>query len=82
LPYAIIGGMKQEEFVKRTVVFGIGLLAAFISLPKLLGQNVHVTIDATGNGPKIDRNLFGQFAENLGRGLYGKCIVAYQVNRR
>jgi alpha-N-arabinofuranosidase len=29
-----------------------------------------LTIDASKLGAKIDRNLFGQFAENLGHGLY------------
>jgi alpha-L-arabinofuranosidase len=33
-------------------------------------ENVHLSIDASKTGAKIDRNLFGQFAENLGHGLY------------
>lgn len=33
-------------------------------------ENVLLTIDASTVGAKIDRNLFGQFAENLGHGLY------------
>jgi alpha-N-arabinofuranosidase len=33
-------------------------------------QNVHLSIDASKAGAKIDRNIFGQFAENLGHGLY------------
>jgi alpha-N-arabinofuranosidase len=33
-------------------------------------QVAHLSVDATKSGPKIDRNLFGQFAENLGQGLY------------
>ncbi len=28
------------------------------------------TVDASGTGPKIDRHLFGQFAEHLGKGIY------------
>src|SRR5690349_13736093 len=31
---------------------------------------VPVTADLSGPGPKIDRNIFGQFAEHLGRGIY------------
>lgn len=31
---------------------------------------VQLSIDASSPGAKIDRNLFGQFAENLGHGLY------------
>ena len=33
-------------------------------------DDVHLSIDASKAGAKIDRNLFGQFAENLGHGLY------------
>ena len=31
---------------------------------------IHLSVDASKTGPRIDRNLFGQFAENLGHGLY------------
>ncbi|GGB40640.1 alpha-L-arabinofuranosidase [Sphingomonas metalli] len=36
---------------------------------------VSVTIDAAASGPRIDRNIFGQFAENLGTGIYGGVWV-------
>jgi alpha-N-arabinofuranosidase len=36
---------------------------------------VRVTIAADGTGPRIDRNIFGQFAENLGTGIYGGVWV-------
>jgi alpha-N-arabinofuranosidase len=31
---------------------------------------IHLAIDAAGTGPTIDRHIFGQFAEHLGRGIY------------
>lgn len=31
---------------------------------------VRLTVDATKPGAKIDRNIFGQFAEHLGKGIY------------
>lgn len=34
-----------------------------------------VTIRADGNGPKVNRQLFGQFAEHLGAGIYGGIWV-------
>ncbi len=34
------------------------------------GEVVPLILDAGKPGPKIDRNLFGQFAEHLGRGIY------------
>ena len=33
-------------------------------------ERVQVTIDPAKTGAKIDRNLFGQFAEHLGQGIY------------
>ena len=33
-------------------------------------QNVELTIDVSKPGAKIDRNIFGQFAEHLGSGVY------------
>jgi alpha-L-arabinofuranosidase len=34
------------------------------------GDRVELAVDASKPGAKIDRNLFGQFAEHLGRGVY------------
>ncbi|WP_443971604.1 alpha-N-arabinofuranosidase [Sphingobium sp. CR28] len=41
------------------------------------GQNsaVPIAVDATKPGAKIDRNIFGQFAEHLGTGIYGGVWV-------
>src|SRR6187431_2164663 len=36
---------------------------------------IAVRIDAGAPGPKIDRNIFGQFAEHLGTGVYGGVWV-------
>jgi alpha-N-arabinofuranosidase len=36
---------------------------------------ITVKIDAGAPGPKIDRNIFGQFAEHLGTGIYGGVWV-------
>ena len=47
-----------------------GFMAAILSLPVIAAENVHLSIDASRPGARIDRNLFGQFAENLGHGLY------------
>src|SRR5262252_5542660 len=34
------------------------------------GDVVQLIVEAGKPGPRIDRNLFGQFAEHLGRGIY------------
>ncbi len=44
------------------LVFGATFVAS--------AQKVEISIDASRSGAKIDRNLFGQFAEHLGHGIY------------
>jgi alpha-N-arabinofuranosidase len=34
------------------------------------GGQIELAVDASKAGPKIDRNIFGQFAEHLGHGVY------------
>jgi alpha-N-arabinofuranosidase len=34
------------------------------------GQKIVLSVDASKPGTKIDRNIFGQFAEHLGHGIY------------
>jgi alpha-L-arabinofuranosidase len=49
------------------------LLAAWA--PAHGAESIVVTIDATNPGAVINRNLFGQFAEHLGQGIYGGVWV-------
>jgi alpha-N-arabinofuranosidase len=48
----------------------IALLLLVSAVPLMAAENTHLSIDFSKAGAKIDRNLFGQFAENLGHGLY------------
>jgi alpha-N-arabinofuranosidase len=58
----------------RTIFLTCVLLS--LPLPSATAQDkAYLSIDASKSGAKIDRNLFGQFAENLGRGLYGGIWV-------
>ena len=50
------------------VVFTLTVIA--ITAPRLAAQKVDLSIDASKTGAKIDRNIFGQFAEHLGHGIY------------
>lgn len=56
-------------------ILAVSVLLFFPSpVPSMAAENVHLSIDASKPGVKIDRNIFGQFAENLGHGLYeGMC---------
>ena len=52
-------------------------LAISVAASPLLAQPtpIKMSVAADGTGPKIDRNIFGQFAENLGTGIYGGVWV-------
>ncbi len=52
-----------------------GLALLFAMLPVKAADTIHLSVDASKPGAKINRNLFGQFAENLGNGLYGGIWV-------
>ena len=54
----------------RRILFGLGFIVAILTVPVTAQETAHLSIDASKTGAKIDRNLFGQFAENLGHGLY------------
>jgi alpha-N-arabinofuranosidase len=56
------------KLLKRSLLaLGIVALPAF--------AQVTVTVDATRPGPVINKNVYGQFAEHLGSGIYGGMWV-------
>ncbi|MFZ0419506.1 MAG: alpha-L-arabinofuranosidase C-terminal domain-containing protein [Candidatus Sulfotelmatobacter sp.] len=54
----------------RSLLVGLTLIVIAIAAPRLAAQKAELSIDASKPGAKIDRNLFGQFAEHLGHGIY------------
>src|SRR5580765_8507687 len=48
----------------------LSLLAVSLVSPALGTDKVELSIDLSKAGAKIDRNIFGQFAEHLGHGIY------------
>jgi alpha-N-arabinofuranosidase len=53
----------------RSLVLVLALIAA-AALPAAAADTVTLSVGVAKAGPKIDRNLFGQFAEHLGTGIY------------
>src|SRR6201984_1233422 len=53
-----------------SILIGFTLAVMCITAPRLATQKLELSIDASKTGPKIDRNIFGQFAEHLGHGVY------------
>jgi alpha-N-arabinofuranosidase len=54
----------------RSLLVAFTLIVVAITAPMMAAQKVELSIDASKTGAKIDRNIFGQFAEHLGHGIY------------
>src|SRR5215469_8296477 len=54
----------------RAITFAFILCAANAGVPMAAAQKVQLGIDVSKSGARIDRNIFGQFAEHLGHGVY------------
>jgi alpha-L-arabinofuranosidase len=61
-----------SSIVKLALCLGVASLSSAAA-----AQNapVRLTVQADRPGPKYDRNIFGQFAEHLGTGIYGGVWV-------
>jgi alpha-N-arabinofuranosidase len=46
------------------------LLIVAMAVPMAAAQKIQLSVDVSKPGAKVDRNLFGQFAEHLGYGIY------------
>jgi alpha-N-arabinofuranosidase len=51
-----------------------------LSVPALAADKVELSVDVSSSGAKIDRNIFGQFAEHLGHGVYDGVWVGLDSN--
>src|SRR5579871_561678 len=61
---------QRTLHVAHAFLVSFALFAITIAAPFATAQKVELSIDASKTGAKIDRNLFGQFAEHLGHGIY------------
>lgn len=74
------------RFLLRARSFGaFSVLGCFILLAALTpcasaADKVVLSVDASKTGAKIDRNIFGQFAEHLGHGIYEGIWVGPDSN--
>src|SRR5271168_4659615 len=46
------------------------VIAIALPTPIVAAQKIALSVDVSKAGAKIDRNIFGQFAEHLGDGIY------------
>ena len=60
--------LQAGSSLVRSLLASLTLLA--VAVPVAAAQKVQMSVDVSKAGAKIDRNLFGQFAEHLGHGVY------------
>jgi alpha-N-arabinofuranosidase len=61
---------RKRFSVIRAHFFGLILLVIGANAPLASAQKVELSVDVSKTGVRIDRNIFGQFAEHLGHGIY------------
>lgn len=68
LPFKALS--RKSACVSLALVLALILIGMGIAAPNAGAQKVALSVDVSKSGPKIDRNIFGQFAEHLGHGVY------------
>src|SRR5436189_6290575 len=58
---------RRSKFASFVV---LGPIILFAHLLVFAQDKVPLSVDISKPGPKVDRNIFGQFAEHLGYGVY------------
>jgi alpha-L-arabinofuranosidase len=68
LPFKVLTHMRA--FIIHALPFALILMEIGVGAPLAHAQKVEMSVDMSKTGAKIDRNIFGQFAEHLGHGIY------------
>jgi len=63
-----VGILKQRTL--SSVLVSFVLACILLIKPATAAEKIELVVDVSKPGAKIDRNLFGQFAEHLGHGIY------------
>jgi alpha-N-arabinofuranosidase len=63
------GHRCRRSAAMRVLLVSVVALGA-VATPGVAAETVALSVDVSRTGPKIDRNVFGQFAEHLGSGIY------------
>lgn len=73
-------GRDRNLSFNRSLLLTFALLLTLTAVPVFAQESVALSIDASKSGAKIDRNIFGQFAEHLGHGIYEGIWVGPDSN--
>ncbi len=85
-PTTRMGGNREanlQRHSRRRQGAALTFLAMFIAMPAATAQaplSANVTIEADKPGAKIDPDIFGQFSEHLGHGIYDGLWVGKDSN--
>src|SRR5690242_13880016 len=63
-------GVQAGSSLVRSLLASLTLLVVAMAVPVAAAQKIQLSVDVSKLGSKIDRNIFGQFAEHLGHGVY------------
>ncbi len=69
------GAVEQSRRTRAWVQGAIACLCLLAARAALAVPEVAVTVDSTRPGAVINKNIYGQFAEHLGSGIYGGMWV-------
>ena len=58
--------VRKALFVASTFILTFTFVSAAQTSPAVAANKVALSVDLSKTGAKIDRNIFGQFAEHLG----------------
>jgi hypothetical protein len=61
---------QRASLAMGPLLVGLALMGLALTAPARAAEKVELSVDVSKTGPKIDRNIFGQFAEHLGHGVY------------
>lgn len=72
-----LNNWEVQEMIWRAALVLVAVIAPGLNSTRAAEGNepVVISIDATAKGPTISRDIFGQFAEMLGEGIYGGVWV-------
>jgi alpha-L-arabinofuranosidase len=73
MPFSFLG--QDSSFLKLALLFAFVLIGVAAGASVVAAQSVQLLVDVSKPGAEISRNLFGQFAEHLGHGVYGGIWV-------
>jgi alpha-N-arabinofuranosidase len=61
---------QRASLVIRTLLVTFTLITVALTAPAVAAEKVELSVDVSKVGARIDRNIFGQFAEHLGHGIH------------